>query len=366
MTTSNPFKFGSVVDDPYFTNRVNELKTIENLLQSENHLILISPRRYGKTSLIKKATNKLKRPVIFLDLQLITDTTDFASQLLKRIYRIYPFERLRQLLKGFKIIPTISINPLNNEVDISVQPMTSSLPLLEDVFNLIDKLGENKNRPIVVLDEFQDIKRIDANLDRKLRSVIQHHKHINYAFLGSMESMMKEIFEQKKSSFYHFGQLLPLGKIPYDDFAAYLNNGLKGRCASTEQLSALILELTQCHPYYTQQLAFAVWNMCDEKDDDENIIRESINSLIQIHDMDYERLWQNQNQTDKKIMIALAQHEENILTEAFTRKYGLNATSTVFSSLKRLMKQGYIVKPAAQYELDDPFFAEWILRKREA
>ena len=159
MKQTNPFKFGSVVDEPYFTNRVNELQQIIDLLQSQNHLILISPRRYGKTSLITKVLSQLGRPYIFLDLQLITDTTDFASQLLKRIYRIYPFERLKQLLKNFKILPSISLNPLNNEVEISFQPVDSPLPLLEDVFNLIDKLGSSGKRPILVLDEFQDIKR---------------------------------------------------------------------------------------------------------------------------------------------------------------------------------------------------------------
>jgi hypothetical protein len=81
--------------------------------------------------------------------------------------------------------------------------------------------------------------------------------------------------------------------------------------------------------------------------------------------MDYERLWQTQNQTDKKVLIGLSLLEQNIFTEAFTRKYGIRATSTVFSSLKRLMKQGYVIKYVSAYELDDPFFAEWIKIKRE-
>ena len=366
MKISNPFKFGSVVDEPYFTNRVKELKQINDLLQSENHLILISPRRYGKTSLLKKVTTNLNRPVIFLDLQLITDTTDFAAQLLKRIYRKFPFERLKQLLRSFTIIPTISINPLNNEVDISVQPVASALPLLEDVFNLIDKLGSKGKKFVLVLDEFQDIKRIEPDLDRQLRSIIQHHKNVNYVFLGSLESMMKEIFEKKKSPFYHFGQVLPLEKIPYNDFYTYVSVGLGNNCKNAELLAGEILKLTDCHPYYTQQLAFTVWSNCMEDCSVEEQIKSAIDSLIRIHDMDYERLWQNQNQTDKKVFIALSQHEKNILTETFTRKYGFKATSTVFSSLKRLMKQGHILKTDANYKLDDPFFAEWIKRKREA
>lgn len=126
MTKSNPFKFGSIVDDPYFTNRVNEIQKIKNLLQSQNHLILISPRRYGKTSLMLKVVKTLERPYIFLDLQLVTDVADFAAQLLKRIYRIYPFEQLKQLIKSFRIIPNFTINPLNNEAEISFQPFTAA------------------------------------------------------------------------------------------------------------------------------------------------------------------------------------------------------------------------------------------------
>ncbi len=366
MKKTNPFKFGSVVDEPYFTNRVEELKQIKSLLQSKNHLILISPRRYGKTSLMMKAVNQLDRPYVFLDLQLVTDISDFASQLLKRIYRIYPFERLKQLIKSFRIVPVLNVNPLTSEVDVSFQPAASALPVLEDVFNLIEKLGKNSKRPILILDEFQDINRIGNGLDRKLRAIIQHHKYINYTFLGSLESMMREIFEKKKSPFYHFGQLMYLKKIPYDDFYEYLKNGFSGRCSHTGAISKNILDFTHSHPYYTQQLAFTIWDNCDNSLTTEENIEAAIHRLIQIHDMDYERLWQTQNQTDKKVLIGLSRHEQNILTETFARKYGIRATSTVFSSLKRLMKHGYVIKNKTAYELDDPFFAEWIKRKREA
>lgn len=114
---------------PTFTNRVKELKQIKSLLQSQNHLILISPRRYGKTSLVTKVLSDLDRPFIFLNLQLITDVSDFAAQLLKRIYRIYPFERLKQLVKNFRIVPSLIMNPLTNEVEISFQGSHSSFPL---------------------------------------------------------------------------------------------------------------------------------------------------------------------------------------------------------------------------------------------
>ena len=86
---TNPFKFGTVVDGPYFTDREDELERIASYINGENHLILISPRRFGKTSLIKKIVNESGRHYIFLDMQIVLSAEDFASQLLKRVYRIY-------------------------------------------------------------------------------------------------------------------------------------------------------------------------------------------------------------------------------------------------------------------------------------
>lgn len=199
----NPFKFGSIVEAPYFMNRVEETRKVKSILSSANHLIIISPRRYGKTSLINKAAKSLNRPYIILDLQLLTTQSDFASQLLKRIYRIYPAQKLKDLIKNFRIAPAITLNPVSNAIDISYKAATSETAktALEDVLNLLEKLGTSKIKPIIIFDEFQEIKRIGDNLDRFLRSVIQHHKNINYVFLGSQESLIREIFEKKNHRF---------------------------------------------------------------------------------------------------------------------------------------------------------------------
>lgn len=364
MIIMNPFKFGSIVDEPYFTNRVTEQQQVKKLLHSQNHLILISPRRFGKTSLMMKAVRGLDRPFIFLNLQLITDIPDFAAQLLKRIYRIYPFERLKQLVKNFRIVPNLTLNPTSNEVEISFHPMTAAFFVLEDVLNLLESLGSKGKRPILIFDEFQEIKRIGSGLDRQMRAILQEHKNVNYAFLGSMESMMREIFEKKKSPFYHFGQLFTLAKIPKNDFKEYLKDGFQHKGSQAEELSEAILNFTQCHPYYTQQLAYTLWENDEITQPFNTMINEAIDRLIKIHDSDYERLWLTQNQTDKKVLIALSQKEQALLSDSFNKKYGISATSTIYSSLKRLMHQGYINKTESAYELDDPFFAEWIKRKR--
>jgi len=81
---SNPFKFGSVVSEDYFTNRQDEYQKLSQIIESSNHIIMIAPRRFGKTSLVSKVASDTNRPVLWLDLQLLTNTGDFASQLLKQ------------------------------------------------------------------------------------------------------------------------------------------------------------------------------------------------------------------------------------------------------------------------------------------
>jgi hypothetical protein len=360
----NPFKFGSIVEGPYFTDRTSEITRVKSIISSSNHLIVISPRRFGKSSLVFKVIAQLNRPVITFDLQLITSVEDFATQLLKRVYRVYPFEKIRQFVQHFRIVPTISLNPVSNEVDIAFQPASAQMPFLEDVLNLIEKLSNEKRRAIVVFDEFQEVQQIDPNLARQLRSVMQHHQHINYVFLGSQESLIRNIFEKKKSPFYHFGMLMQLGKIPRNDFEAYLAGGFRNLTGNNETFAGAILDFSDCHPYYTQQLAFVVWEILSQNDQVADPIAQAVVELVMIHDMDYERIWNAFNKTDKKLLIGLTLSDQTPLSEAFYRKFNLGAPSTVYSSLKRLILNGYIMKTDNRYGIDDPFFKRWIKQRR--
>ena len=349
----NPFKFGTIVESSFFTDRRIELQHIKSVLNSENHLILISPRRFGKTSLVVKALQESERKHIMLNLQSVVSVEDFASRLLKEVFKIYKFEKLKYMIKNFRVVPTLSINPMTDGVDVVIQPMVDSRVMIEDVFSLLQMLATENDRLIVVFDEFQEIKAIDKNLDRVLRSIIQLHKNINYLFLGSQESMMREIFEKKKSPFFHFGQLLNLDKIPYEDFKLYLYDRLSFM-DDADRVCDEILDFTKCHPYYTQQLASQVWEK-GKNGEKENIVEEAINRLLEFHDLNFERIWLNFNNTDKRILIWLANNNKPYTLLGI-------AQSTISSSLKRMLKDGYVIK-TTEYEVEDPFFRNWILSR---
>ena len=351
----NPFKFGTVVEAEYFTDRVNEVAFICQFIQSPNHLILISPRRFGKSSVVAKAVRQSGRKSITINLQQVTSVADLSAKLLREFLKIHPVERIRHYITHFRIIPTITTNALTGNVDVSFQPGVDATILLEDVMALIEEAHSEKDRIIIVFDEFQEILDLAPYLDKKLRAIMQNQKHINYILLGSQESMMTDIFEKKKSPFYHFGELMRLGKLPREDFHLYLSERLKDCFADDcDTLADKILDYTACHPYYTQQLAANVWQLGILQTDHTDILRKAVDHIITTHGLDYERLWMNFNRTNKWILQRLASNE--------SLQKGEHHTSTIYSALKRLQKDGYVIY-TDHYELEDPFFREWIIRE---
>lgn len=185
--------------------------------------LLISPRRFGKSSVVAKALNQSGRKSITINLQQVTSVADLSAKLLREFFKVHPMERIRHLISHFRIIPTLSTNPITGTMDVSFQPGVDASILLEDVMALIEKAHSREDRIIIVLDEFQEILDLDPRLDKKLRAMMQKQEHINYILLGSQESMMTDIFERKKSPFYHFGEMMRLGKLPREDFHRYLS-----------------------------------------------------------------------------------------------------------------------------------------------
>lgn len=352
---TNPFKFGVLVDNEFFTDRTKELREVQMSLNSENHLILISPRRFGKSSLIAKAVKESGRPCISLNMQNMLSVEDFAAKIMREIFRLYPMERIRHLMTHFRIIPTVSTNPVTNVIDVSFQPTVDTMVLLEDAMALMEKVSTVENKLVVVLDEFQEILNVRKGLDKQLRSIMQAQQHLNYILLGSQESMMTEIFERKKSPFYHFGQLMRLSKIPYEDFRSYIAARLP--LSDEDKLNGIveeILSFTSLHPYYTQQLSAQVWEMMSYDDIVDGVVGEAISKIVRVHDLDFERLWLNFNRTDRFIMRNLSKGINPLQNRQV-------ATSTSFSAIKRLMKSGYVIR-MNDYEVEDPFFKEWIAR----
>ena len=349
----NPFKFGTVVEGKYFTDRTDEQVYLAQILNSPNHAVLISPRRFGKSSLVKEVLNTQDREVISVNLQAITSVHKLAESLYRQFFATHPVEKAKHYFSKLRVAPTISYNPLTGSPEFSLQPTTDKKVVLEDVFSVLEKAGERK-RLIVVLDEFPEILEIDKGLDKLLRSIMQEQKNINYILMGSQEDMMKKIFLRKKSPFYHFGSIIHLDKIPYSDFKQYIEDRLPVASRGCG-LSDEILSFTDCHPYYTQQLAFQVWFILQQGTEADSSVRVAIEHIVRAHDFDYSRLWESMNRTNRLVLLKLSTEE----TAPFENPE--IPTSTIYSALKRLVSVGILIKNG-KYNYDDPFFKLWVKR----
>ena len=351
----NPFKFGTIVEEEFFTDRVQEVAYIKTFVNSANHLVIISPRRFGKSSVVAKAIKQTGRKHITVNLQQVTSISDLSAKILREFFKVHPLERVRHLITHFHIIPTISLNPITGSTDVSFQSSVDDNVLLEDVLSLLEQAHTEQDRIIVVLDEFQEIRDLAPKLDKTLRSIMQEQKHINYILLGSQESMMTDIFENKKSPFYHFGEMMRLGKLPRNDFHRYLSERLATCYPDTcDALADSILDYTGCHPYYSQQLAANVWQLGILQPNISDPLRAAIDNIVTTHGLDYERLWMNVKRTNKWIMQRLSSNKP--------LQNGEYRTSTIYSALKRLQKDGYVIY-SDRYEMEDPFFREWIVKE---
>ena len=130
----NPFKFGTIVEGNFFTDRNTELDQLKHKLDSENHIVLISPRRFGKSSLVFKTLSQIDRPQIFLDLQYILSVNDFSTQLMRGIFKLYPYEKIKHLFSHFRIIPTLSTNAISGAMEVSFQPSSTQQQINTSTF----------------------------------------------------------------------------------------------------------------------------------------------------------------------------------------------------------------------------------------
>lgn len=363
----NPFRFGNVVTGEYFTNRVQEIKEIVSEINAGQHIVLMSPRRYGKTSLVNEAMKASGVKGFKINMELIADEIDLANYYVKNALSLSKFEKIKHHLKNLKIQPYIQIQPATNEVSVSFNRETRNIStLLSDSLQLPEAIAKNiKKKIVVVFDEFQEIRRISPLLERKMRGIFQDHQNITYIFIGSQESMIREIFQNKKNPFYKFGRHINLRKIPEAEFSDFVIERFSSQKTDARGIVQDILKFTDCHPYYTQQLCHEIYILSAEKTLTKEVINNAVDQITTEHHADYSRWWSSLTNTERKVIIGITLGDYNPTSQEFIRKYGIKSASTSGSVVSKLIALGTLVKTNGEkIKIEDPFWKEWILKNR--
>ncbi len=372
----SPFAFGRVAIGNTFVNRSSEKKRLALNFANRVNTILISPRRWGKSSLVKEvgtAMKQAKKQYRFANIDLFSIRTEaeFYEAYAKEVIKCSStkFEEWVNNTKLFlqNITPKVSIGgDASHDFDLSfdVKDIKKSY---ETILNLPEKIAIDKNLKIIVcIDEFQNIDGFTDSLSfqKRLRSFWQQHQHVTYCLYGSKKSLLIQLFEKKNMPFYRFGDLMYLEKIAAKHWEAFISETFlkTNKKIKPEQVSKIIT-LMQCHPYYIQQLCYLVWIRAGRVVKDSNL-NASIEDLVNQNSNLFEREAESLSNSKIAVIKAIANgYHSGLSSGAVIREFKLGSSANVTKTLKALDMDEMIDKREGEYFLIDPTFELWFKKR---
>lgn len=375
---TNPFRYGDLALDDAFTDRVQELRELEADMRNGQNVAVFAPRRYGKSSLIWRATQDLitAHAVLVAQVDLMKTPTKerLAEKLADSIYEDIAStlfkvrDRSVAVFRGLRVAPVITVDQ-DGSLGFSFQAGHAPSDIdatLEHLFELPARLGAERHRRIaLVFDEFQEIVNIDRNLLPLMRSVFQEQPEVAHVYLGSKGHMMRQIFSDTHEPFWRSARQMELGVIPPPVFADFLRTRFEqtGRSID-ESVVNEILRMTHSHPYGTQELAYAVWEVTPRGRTAEQVrFDEALRRVLRSENAHFARIWEGASKAQRVTLEALAGDPgDPPLAAAYRRRHNLPGTSTVQRALEALLNDELIERSGDGYRIAEPFLAEWILR----
>jgi len=360
----NPFSYGKAVSGKQFINREKELEELKAHVKSGKSVIIYSSRGMGKTSLLKEFFRRLNKPYvpILIDMFGTPSREILARTIVENVANsVYgTLEKIRKSLGDFLRRTKIDmvLTP-----DGKIRFEFSRTPVQEDISEVLDlpeRVAEKHGLQIILaFDEFQEIRNLDGEeMEKLMRSRFQHHKNVVYIFTGSRRHLLDEIFSEERRAFYRFGRPMELGPIPRDEFSRYITDCFErtGGRISGEAVER-ILEITGCHPSFTQQLCYELWFM-SRTVEEKSTVEKAVENIIFHERIHYLEIWENLTYLQRRLLEGLAKEEIGPYSMEFISKYGLRSPAHVRKALKLLEKRGLVEKN----KISDIFFREWIKR----
>jgi hypothetical protein len=371
----NPFIYGEEVSGKAFCDRRDEIKELLRDIENGQNVIIFSPRRYGKTSLIKEVLRKAKAKGIltfYVDLYPAITKEKFIEVYAKGISRSLTgtkeniLRKIRNLLP--RLVPKIVIKGEglpDFEFDFDRRNVE---PLLDDLLNVVkNRVDMEKKSAVLVFDEFQEITNYrDDEIERKMRSSFQSHHNVSYIFMGSKRHLMNNLFNNPNRPFYKSGKHFPLQKIDRREFIKFIKEKFDmGKYQIENESLESILDITKCHPYYTQMLSHILWEQEEDiKKISKHTVETAINKLLNRESGGYLSTWETLTQKQKQLLEALAKsNSKKIFSGNFISKYNLVSTSSVQKAIKVLVNKELVERENGTYEFTDVFFRLWIEKR---
>src|SRR5687767_1619367 len=381
MAGNNPFVYGEIVGAAAFADRELERAGLAQDLAYGQKFFLISPRRYGKSSLIRDVMRPLAKDRI-----LTVEVTVAASSSYVGFLESYaralvaadtPVSRLRrwasELLQSVR--PELRFEAgVRGEAAFSlafpgVRTAREAARLAAEVFALPGRIAAaRKQRMAIALDEFQTIATFDGgSVEHALRAAVQEQRQVGYVFAGSEPSLMDRMLTSKRP-FYKAGPVMRLQKIDPADFATFIDARFQGSGIKPEPgLGEAIVDLAANVPYDVQRLAHESWDdvkAAGRKSVGMEDLHATLTRLLGEQHTVFEESWQRLTLPQRAVLRAVVIEEGKELMSADVRaRHRLPGTSTVQAALAALLRQDIITKDEGRYVAVDSLYREWVARK---
>ncbi len=367
-----PFVFGKIAADKNFTDRKEETDQLVSNFLSQTNTILISPRRWGKSSLVARAAqiSAKRRDNIrfcFVDLYNIRTEEEFYQSLARKVLLTTStkIENIMDNARKFlgRLIPNLSFSPDSisgfslglNWQEVKKHP--------DDILNLAENIAEEKNLKIIIcIDEFQNLSTFSEplSMQKKLRSHWQKHKRTSYCLYGSKRHMLMDVFASPSMPFYKFGDIIFLQKISEGDWKYFIKKRFSDTGKKIRDKEAiLITELVECHPYYVQQLAQQSWLRTEELCSSD-IVLESHESLINQLSMLFYTLTEDLSNKQIHFLKALIEEVSKLSANSTLQKYNLGTSANVLRIKQALTNKEIIDIQGENISFLDPVYKHWL------
>jgi hypothetical protein len=376
----NPFNFGDLALDDGFTDREHELAELEADIRNGQNVVVIAPRRYGKSSLAWRAAQELvardEALVAQVDLMRVATKEQLASKLSQAIYEgiATPLLRVRdraaQIFESLRIRPMVTVEPITGNFSFGFTAGHAAADVdatLERLFELPAELAAERGRRVaLVFDEFQEVIALDPRLPALMRAVFQTQPHVAHVYLGSKRSMMRSLFNDVNEPFWRSARQMELGPIPAGEFSSFIRRRFTSSAKEIdERFTSEVLRVTGCHPYGTQELCYALW---EETDDGgavtEVVLERALDRVLRAENAHFTFVWDSIPRVQRLVLQALAyEPAARLLGGEYRTRHGLPAASSVQRAVGELVDAELVARHGrGAYSIFEPFLAEWVRR----
>jgi len=367
------FVYGMSVEGENFTDRVKETKRLKMNMENGINVILVSPRRIGKSSIVRKVTKEITSPkirTVYMDIYDCRSEYDFynrfASKLLKQTAN-----KTGQVIENIKkfmvrLTPKISFSPEPmSEFSLSLG-ITPQNYKPEEILQLPEIIGQAQGVHIVVcIDEFQQIGEMSDTLtiQKRLRGIWQHQRNVSYCLFGSKKHLMNKLFQNRRMPFYQFGEMMYLDKIPTEDWVPFICSRFESQDKKiSAELARLICETVESNSSYVQQLA---WNVMaeTEKVTTEEDFHHGVDALLAQCSALFEEQLKGLTGYQINFIRALCDGvSSDFGSKAILETYNLGTKSNISRIKTALLSKEMIDFDKDNVFLEDPVFKIWFKR----